>query len=423
MRWAPGTAAAEEVGVVQNRAGLSDVLPGSRSFLLTTSSQVTVFDAATGEERVLTEGKAAKYIPSGHIVYMRLEDNALLVQPFDPGSLSTTGAAVSTSASVRGNTAAFWAEYTLAGDGTLVYAVSRSGTGEVPVWVDRSGRTESIDWVDPGAYDGIALSPDGNRIAAGWMPMGDANSDIWIFDLRDRSRLPLTRQGRSVRPEWHPTDGTLLYLQRSDSSGLVMRIAADGSGTGSAVVPFPVRAPADAWWTRDGKEILLRRAGTSARSIFRFVPGVDDEPQPWLDREFDERGPAPSPDGHWLVYTSDQSGRDEVYAQPYPDRGAVVPVSIEGGTSPVWSRDGREIFFVGTDRYLWSARVSVNASSFRVESRERLFELGDLLTDQSRATWDVAPDGRFLFTKAATAGVESSLVLVRNWVQEATGAR
>jgi len=159
----------------------------------------------------------------------------------------------------------------------------------------------------------------------------------------------------------------------------------------------------------------------STRSIFRFVPGADDDPQPWLDREFDERSPAPSPDGRWLVYTSNQSGRDEVYAQPYPDHGAVVPVSIDGGASPVWSRDGREIFFVGIDGYLWSAHVSVDAGGFRVESRERLFELEDLHTDLSRATWDVAPDGRFLFTKPVGQQGESALVLVRNWIQEATG--
>jgi len=122
------------------------------------------------------------------------------------------------------------------------------------------------------------------------------------------------------------------------------------------------------------------------------------------------------------VYASNQSGRSEVYAQPYPAGGRVESVSIEGASQPVWSRDGREIFFVGDDRWMWSASVRYDASSFVVESRERLFEMDDnLRTDGQRRLWDVAPDGRFLFSRReGDGGIQ--LILVRNWVQEVTGA-
>ena len=423
MRWVPGTAAAEEVATLERRAVVTDVLPGSRAFLLSTPSEVLVFDLATGEQRVLAAGKVAKYLSGGHIVYLRLEDNALLVQPFDVETLTTTGAARSTSANVLTFTRSLLGEYAVADDGTLLYAEAVGGDGDVPVWVDRGGRTEVVDWVEPGTFEGIAVSPDGARIVAGWSPVSTTlGLDIWVFDLRDRSRLPLTRQGTGARPQWHPRDGTVSYVGRTDTTRALMRIAADGSGTPTKIVSLPGNGPTDGWWTRDGKELLIRGMGVGGtRSIFRFVPGADDAPTPWLDRDFEETNPAPSPDGRWLVYTSNQSGRMEVYAQPYPDHGAVVPVSIDGGSSPVWSRDGEEVFFVGNDGYLWSARVSFDASSFRVVSRERLFELGDLRWDASRPVWDVAPDGRFLFTRPLTQARESALVLVRNWVQEVTG--
>jgi serine/threonine-protein kinase len=422
LRWIPGTARAEPRAPLETRAAVFDVLPGSEALLIATPTEVQVMDLASGEQRTLTEGRNPYYLPSGHIVYMRMDDNALLVEAFDLGTLSTSSTAVSTSAVVRG-IGGLRAEYAVAPDGTLVYATGGEAGGEELVWVDRSGGVEVIDWIEPRRFDGISLSPDGGRIAAGWSGGQETDgTDIWLFDLRERSRLRLTQDARSVRPQWHPTEGVITYQSVSEENErMAYSIAADGSGIPEEIVPF-TGGPADAWWTRDGRDLLMRMPGVTTRGIFRFVPGEDDAPRPWLDRDFNERNPAPSPDGHWLVYSSDQSGRDEVYAQPYPEGGAVVPVSIDGGTAAVWSRDGREVFLVGSDGFMWSARVSYDASSFRVESRERLFEIGTLRTDPQRPAYDVASDGRFLFSRPTGDGGRSELVLVRNWVQEATGA-
>jgi serine/threonine-protein kinase len=422
MRWVPGTARAEQAAPLQRPALVFDVLPGSRAVLVGTGSTVQVLDLVSGEQTELAVGRAPRYLPSGHITYTRLDDNVLLVEPFDPETLTTSGAAVSTAAAV--NTTGFAnVDFTVAADGTLAYARGGLGGGEVVVWVDRSGTVGSIDWVEPGRFDGLALSPDGTRIAAGWSGGGDADGhDIWVFDLEERSRLPLTRDGGSTRPQWHPVDGRVSYVNSGGGSPPTLTIiAADGSGTPEDIVPFS-GGPADGWWIRDGKELLLRMPGVSMRGIFRYVPGEDDAPRPWLDRDFNERSPAPSPDGNWLVYASDQSGRDEVYAQPYPDGGAVVAISIDGGSQPLWSRDGREVFFVGADGYMWSATVAFDASSFRVEARERLFELGEVGSDPQRTVFDVAADGRFLFTRGVGSGGGRELILVRNWVQEVTGA-
>jgi len=196
----------------------------------------------------------------------------------------------------------------------------------------------------------------------------------------------------------------------------------DGSGSGELVTDavFTGTFP-NAVWAHDGSELLIRMGGISARSIFRMVLDEHRSPQPVLDREFNERGPLNSPDGNWLVYMSNRSGRDEVYAQPYPEGGQVVQISSDGGSEPVWSRDGQELFFIGSDNFMWSANVSFNDSSFTVTSREQLFEVGEQFARDGALAfpfYDVAPDGRFLMiTREYGSG---GLVLVRNWVREVT---
>ncbi|MDA0330297.1 MAG: protein kinase [Gemmatimonadetes bacterium] len=422
MRWIPGEAEAAAVAPIDRNAAVFDVLPGSNAVLLSDPSSMFVVDLASGELRDLGDGTRPKYLSSGHIVYMRVDDNALLVQPFDLKSLATKGPAVSTSAVVQSG-GRIGGEYTLSAEGSLVYAMGGAGAGEQLIWVDRNGLREVIEWIEPAPYDGIALSPSGDRVAAGWGGGASAQggTDIWTFDLVERARLPLTRDGSSARPQWHPS-GDRISFNRSDSTGnAVWSVATDGSGQLERIVELPPSGPADAWWSSEGRELLLRQQGVSMRSLFRFVPGEHDEAQPWLDRAFNERNPAPSPDGNWLLYTSDQSGRDEVYAQPYPDGGAVTPVSIEGGYSALWSRDGSEVFFLGLDGYMWSASVTFDATRFMVDSRERLFEVGGLANELQRRMHDVAQDGRFLFTTQGEVQAQSQLVLVRNWVQEVTG--
>jgi serine/threonine-protein kinase len=423
LRWTPGTADPESVGTVDGRGGVTDVLPGGRGVLMARAvadASIYVWDADSEEVRVVGEGRGARYLDTGHLIYRRSEDDVLIAQPFDAETLETTGPAVTTSDLVgaSGN----GGEFSFAVDGTLLYASGGTGGAEQLVWIDRTGRAEPIEWLESGSFDGLALSASGDSVVAGWSPgSSTSDGDIWLFDLQGRARLPLTRDGLSTRPQWHPTEPLISFVGRLDDDPWLMTIPTTGAGAPSPLVALPT-GPADGWWTRDGTELLVRARGVSVRSIFRFIPGQDSVPSPWLDREFNERSPEPSPDGNWLVYSSDQSGRSEVYAQPYPDGGRVESVSIEGASQPAWSRDGTEVFYIGSDGWMWAAAVAYDASSFVVESRERLFEISTgVHLDTQRRLWDVAPDGRFLFSRleGAVGGVQ--LILVRNWVQEATG--
>ena len=418
-RWRPGSAEAERLPTAKTQHFVTDVLPGSRAVLLSRfGGEMGALDLTTGRSSNLGGGQGPRYLPTGHIAFVRIEDGTLMVQPFDVKTLTTTGAAVATPDHVKATS------FDIADDGSLVYSVSALGAGERLAWVDRSGKRTFIDWIEPALYDAFALSPKGDALAAAFSSPNVVSlaTDIWVFDLAARTRLPLTRDGNGGRPRWHPTAPRLVFV-RGDSGNVVLRtIPADGSSPADSVVTLSAN-PADAIWSPDGKEFLIRMPGAGPRNIFRFAPGKDTAPVPFLNRTFQERNPAPSPDGKWLVYTSDQSNRDEVYAQRYPEGGAVFPVSTDGGYAPLWSRDGRELFFVGADGYLWAAAVTHDERTFRVTRRTRLFSIEGLFTDPHRQVFDVAPNGRFLFRVLPDADAGEQLVLVRNWVQTVTSRR
>jgi Tol biopolymer transport system component len=423
-RWVPGTAEAEVSDYEAGRWRVSDVLPGSRALLVFGEGAIGVLDRASGEGRELGLGLRPKYLADGHIVFAR-EDGTLLVQPFDTRSLTTTGPAVSTPAVVRRQGGA-GAEYAVAPDGTLVYQLFVEESDHRLMWVDRSGGAEAVNVAIPegAVFDGVSFDPTGLRAAVGIRGSegGFGQGDIWVLNLEDGTALVLTRDGTSVRPDWHPTEARIAYVGRGDEGPTARWIAADGSGTGEHLVDLNSGAPPQVRWAADGRELLLRMAGVSARSIFRYLPGQDGPPEPWLDGAFNQVDPRPSPDGAWVAYTSDRSGREEVYVRPYAEGGGVTQISTSGGTAPRWSGDGSEIFF-GSDGNLWTAAVSADASGFRVDSRVQLFSadfVGDFVG------YDVAPGGGFLMvvrppSRAASRGGE--LVLVRNWVGEVLGGR
>ena len=414
-RWAPdGGDPVDFPFDVQSSA--IEVLPGSRAVLMWPAGQMTAIDLSNGKKTTLGLGTNPRYVPGGYIVFSRIDNGAVAFQPFDTRSLRTRGQPVSTvDVPAEGL-------FDVAADGSLVYLEDRSSPFTQLAWVDRTGQRAPIDWIAPARYDQFALSPRGDKIV-GSIETGPGAWDLWVYDLTSRVRLPITRDGLSRRARWHPTESALLFVHDmlSERSSL-KAIPADGSGSAQPLVRLTSGA-SDAQWTRDGKDIVIRMPGASARNIFRFVPGKDSTPVPFLNRRFMDRNPVLSPDGRWLVYTSDQSGRDEVYAQPYPSGGAVTPISLAGGSSPVWSRDGRELFYIGNDGHVWAARISLGDATFRVESRTRLFSFDGIVTDTHRSAFEVGPDGRFLVQLRSDDGTGVRLVLVRNWLQSVTAEK
>jgi len=378
---------------------------------------------------VMRGASVGRYVPTGHLVYVQ-EGGTLLAVPFDLKHLEVRGSPVPLLDSVSTGGGARVPTLSLSTSGTLVMrmGVGTSRRGYEMVWVDRAGRATPIDssWTFQltafAGNHGWALSPDGTRLAIGLS--SDAGDDIWVKRL---PRGPLSRisydQGAEYRPHWSPDGRFITFGSNRQNAGLYRR-RADGTGSDSVLIAGQFD---EGMWSPDGRWLLLRGGAASAaaggRDITGFRPGVDSAPVPVLVTPFDEEAIALSPDGRWLAYQSDETGRTEVFLRPFPNTDAGKwQVSNGGGVAPLWARSGRELFFVGAERNMMAVQVTAGTTP-RLGEPAVLFHMSDDLSGAEASyytPWDVAADGRFIMARLVTAsgGTESPLIVVENWFEE-----
>ena len=298
--------------------------------------------------------------------------------------------------------------------GTLVYIRGRSQFQ--PVLLGPTG-AESPLIDELRSYASPRYSPDGRQVAVS--VFGQGANDIWLLDVARRTFSPLTSDGTSLRPEWSADSKHVVFVSQRNGQSTVMWQAADGSAPAEVLYQpeldvYEALVSPDAKWLvfrtapglRNPRDILavpLDAARAGQAKVTELVTGPSTESQPRF-----------SPDGRWLSYQSNESGRFEVYVRPFPENGGRVPVSVGGGTEPIWARDGSALFYRGPLGELMRVGLSTR-DGFAIGDR-RMMGKGDYLTDASHAYWDVAPDGRFLLLKRA--GDVSQLLVVHNWARE-----
>jgi Tol biopolymer transport system component len=289
------------------------------------------------------------------------------------------------------------------------------------VLVDRAGRVEVIS-PQPQRFHSPRLSPDGRRIA---LDISGATRDVWVLDRDDATLTRLTFEDGSHDPVWMPDGRSLLYAAIRANSVGIHRVRADGSGQRDSIVHLGVQFTANSV-SPDGRDAMGVRVGdqTGSFDLVRIALGPTITTAPVLaSPRFGEGFPTYSPDGNWIAYVSDESGRSEVYVRNR-DGTARATVSAGGASEPVWSRDGREIFYrdLGS-RWLWSAAISAAAApgaAPRVTGRSRLFDVSEFDEASPHANYDVTPDGRFIFVRQPRA---SEIVYVQGWPRLVGGAR
>ena len=264
------------------------------------------------------------------------------------------------------------------------------------VWVDRDGREEPIA-MPARPYYAARLSPDGTRVA---VEVRDDNTDVWVHDLERGTQTRLTFDpGLDRFPFWTP-DGERIAFS-SDREGGILDIfwkLAVVTGQPELVVADPNRR-LDAWsWTPDGQSLLINEGGPDIGIV---TLGGDQARQPVLDEDFNEGTPEMSPDGRWMAYRSNESGRTEIFVRPFPDvAGGKWQVSNEGGNYPAWSPDGQELFYRAGDGSALMGVTVETEPTFSAGIPETIIEGDYVYAPGQGRNWDISPDGqRFLMLK------------------------
>ena len=393
------------------------------------SSNIVVERLGTGERRMLIEGSPyGRYVDSGHVLFVR--GTSVLAVPFDPDRLELRGNPVPILEDVKVNSQDGLPQFAVSSTGTLVYLpadAKETPNVSTVLWVGRDGTEEELPLPGGRYYAAPRVSPDGGRIAFTGTRRGDM--DVWLYDIaRDVLTSMTPEPGRAFNPVWTP-DGrrlTFTYMPITSRFPNIYWMPADGSHPPEPLREFEQPEFPNSW-SPDGKvlafTVIYVEEGmllTGNADIWLLDSNDPENARPWFETPFLEYAAMFSPHGRWIAYVSEESGESEIYIRPYPGPGARIKVSTAGGGEPVWSRDGRTLYYrQGT---VLMATTVQPGGELRVGTPVPLLE-GDFVTSTTVSprgdthNYDVAADGdRFLMIRGERPAVENTrLVVVTDW--------
>jgi Tol biopolymer transport system component len=377
-----------------------------------------IFVASMGgedEKLVLPVLSNAVYLEPGWLVYGK--DGALRAQQFDLDRLALTGEPV-----LLRNGAQYIGAYqshvfSISDTGLLAYVEGEGVVARQFTWVDRRGQITGVVG-PPGNYFSPRLSHDGTRIAYDRSEETTDSGDIWVMDVERGISNRLTFDPRNESsPIWSPDDRQLLFFGDYPGRSDLFTVAADGTGTPEMLFSNGgSNMPAD--WSSDGRYALVQTSAGMGKGLtdLQIYSFDENKLSAWLDTTFTEKQARLSPDGRWVAYESNESGRLEVYVRGFPPRGGKWRVSTDGGVSSTWSRNGKELFYIAPDNTLMSVPITAG-ETFQTGPPTPLFKLpGTLLSLSVTGQYDVAPDGRrFLMNFNRETEGQKLITLVANW--------
>jgi Tol biopolymer transport system component len=403
-----------------------ELLPGGRGLIYTSvrnvgsdpdASRVQVVELESGEIRTSIRALQGRYARAGYLLLVSSSpERTLLAVPFDLRRLEVTGEAVALAQGIGVTTNGV--DMALSDDGTLIYlsAPSDEGNAITPMIVARDGTQRPVDPTWREAFSSLAVAPAGDQVALSFI--GQEGEHIWVKNLDGSPPAKRTFEGQqNQRPEYTPDGRTLVYYNNQGGGFDLWRVPADGSGRAEVFVD-EARDVVAAEFTPDGRWIIFRTNALQSpgADILARRIGADGTPEgevvPLLATAAGERTPAVSPDGRWMAYVSDESGRDEVYVRPFPDvQSARWQVSVNGATEPLWSRSGDELFYRRSDGMLMAVSVRTDPA-FVAGRREPLFEATAYFNDYNHRGYDVFPgDSTFLMLPIDQTGGTHAVVV------------
>ena len=403
------------------------LLPGGTAILFTIQAagadgssetrRIAVQNLQTGKRTILINGGTyGRYLNSGHLVYFH--DDSLMAAPFDLRQLEISGDSVPVLTGITAYTPDGGPQISISEDGFLAYIPGESYAPEgTLVWVDRQGVSQPVG-VPSRPYSFPRLSPDNRSIALG------IDNAIWVYSIQQRSFSRLTfgdtreATSDSALPVWSPDGKKLVFGRAGDGTpNNPFWKAADGSGTEERLARSDIlQSPRS--WSPDGNTIASRSTAPDTGLDIWLLPLAGDRKLiPFLRTRFNESAPQFSPDGKWMVYISDVSGRTEIYVQPFPGGPGKWQVSNDGGGAPVWARNGELFYYNGKEMKVVQTKTS---PTFSASTPEVLFEGEYVEVGAGRPNYDVTSDGqRFIMVQdnqQSTAATQINVVL--NWFEE-----
>ena len=400
-------------------------LPDGRHFLYAApstmgSDHVKVYAASLDapDAKYLLDADSNAEFAGGYLVFLRVD--TLMAEPFDPKRLAFTGEAVPVAEKVGHVPTSAAGLFSLSRNGWITYQTGTiNGTLKL-TWFDRSGKHLSTVG-DASAYGRLHFSPDRKSVAIG-ITEGN-NSDIWIFDVARGLRTRFTFDpAMETQAVWSPDGKTIVFDSIRKGHFDLYRKAADGSGSEDLLYADSIdKSPTS--WSPDGKYILYNTLDPKTYQDIWALPMAPEnrtqgaasapKPFPFVQTQFNEGNAQFSPDGKWVSYQSNESGRSEIYVAPFPGPGGKRQISSAGGALARWRNDGKEIFYIAPEEKLMAAEVSMKGTSLNVGEVHTLF--GPIVTGLG-FMYDISVDGQKILTPAAgEQTISEPLTVVQNW--------
>jgi Tol biopolymer transport system component len=426
---ASGGGRSEEVTTIDRAAGESShiypvALPNGKAIVFTvqrggttTTNDIAVTLPGSGTHRILVRGVSARFADPEHLLYAT-NDGTLMAVAFDPDRLELAGDPVPILQGLDSPGAYGDVEVALSESGSMWYSTGATSSNVEPVWVTRSGAVAPIQSGWRGDINYPALSPDGKRVAFS-KAEGGQSVQLWTKELDRGAPVLFAREGSvNFRPSWSPDGRSIAWVSdRGNDYDMLVKPADQSSGA----KPLLRSGSKDPVWELNyapaGKWLTYRVEGNGS-DIYAIRPGIDTAPIPVSVTGASERMPIVSPDGRWIAYVSDATGRYEIFVRPFPNvKDAVWQVSTNGGTQPVWSHSGRELFYHDENDFV---AVTIGSGAvFSWGEPKVLFSGAPYRRPVNGRSYDVAPgDQRFLMLRILPDTTASDLIVVENFLEE-----
>ncbi len=399
------------------QVGWPEFLPDGKHFLylsILPTPELRVGTLGSKETRALGPCESqVQYVAPGHLLYSR--GGSLVLQPFDTRALKFKGEPVPIAEQV-GTSVVGGSDFRASENGVLVYSTRGAQAGEL-VELDRSGRLVRPLECPPSALM-PTLSPDDRRIAVRAMDPQTRSRNVWILD-RERgisTRFSFEPTNENY-PMWSPDGRRIAYWSDAPGASGVVAKQLTGSGETELLAPLADEVTIKDW-SADGATIFLDVFGAMGSDIGTLSVAGDHKVKPFLNGAFNEFSGRLSPDGRYLAYVSDESGREEVYVQTYPDRSDKWQISVRGGDDPHWGNGGRELFYLSPEQQMMSTPITLSPS-FGPGTPVVLFQTKILSPGQQRSHYAVTHDGStfILFRPLAERALPTTTVVL-NWMAD-----